>query len=253
MASPVSSVVMFTLWAMPSCSSASSSVTEKALVSSRLVSPSAMGGPAASRSAQPLTKASSSAAGTTRFTRPISAACLAEITSAKKANSFARCMPMSRGRSQVPPTSTLRPRREKISEKRAVSAATIRSQPSARLQPPPAATPLTLAMTGLGMRCSASATSATCRMAVIGGPCTGGPAERSAPEQKASPAPVMTSTRSVGLAATSRNTASSSFHMAPFMAFFFSGRLSVSVTTPLGMRSSSRVSMDVLSTGRSTG
>ena len=67
--------------------------------------------------------------------------------------------------------------------------------------------------------------------------------ERSAPEQKASPAPVMTSTRSVVDASTSRNTASSSLNIAAFIAFFRSGRLSVSVTTPLSARSSTSVSM----------
>ena len=57
---------------------------------------------------------------------------------------------MSRGRIQEPPKSTLRPRFEKISVKRARSDATTRSQPSARLQPAPAATPLTAAIVGIG-------------------------------------------------------------------------------------------------------
>ena len=112
--------------------------------------------------------------------------------------------------------------------------------------PAPTATPFTLAIVGFGMRCRASAMSATqcrrvrvCRVSLPRSP-------RSAPEQKASPAPVITRTRSVGVASTSRNTASSSSNIIRFIAFFFSGRSSVSVTTPLGARSRRTVSMSVL-------
>ena len=65
---------------------------------------------------------------------------------------------------------------------------------------------------------------------------------RSAPEQNPSPAPVITSTRSLGVSATSSNTSMSSRHIGPLMAFFFSGRLSVTVTTP-SARSTMSVSM----------
>jgi hypothetical protein len=58
------------------------------------------------------------------------------------------------------------------------------------------------------------------------------PGLRSAPEQNPSPAPVITSTRSVGVSATSSNTSISSRHIGPLIAFFFSGRFSVTVTTP---------------------
>ena len=55
---------------------------------------------------------------------------------------------------------------------------------------------------------------------------------RSAPAQNAPPEPVSTSTRSLALSATSRNTAISSSHIGPLMAFFLSGRWSVTVTMP---------------------
>jgi len=80
----------------------------------------------------------------------------AEMMSPKSASSLARWMPTRRGSSHVPPRSTVRPRLAKISEKRASFDATMRSQPSARLRPAPAATPLTLAMVGLGQSWSAS-------------------------------------------------------------------------------------------------
>ena len=152
MASAVSSVPELTDWAMPSASSASSIVIENEFESRRLVMPRAIGGPAARRLAQSATKASSSPAGTTRLTSPISAASFAEMMSAKSASSLARCMPTRRGRSHEPPKSMVSPRRAKISEKRACSEATMRSQPRARFMPAPTATPFTLAMTGLGMR-----------------------------------------------------------------------------------------------------
>src|SRR5262245_51156766 len=53
----------------------------------------------------------------------------------------------------------------------------------------------------------------------------------------------MTSTRSADESLTSRKTSRSSLNIAAFMAFFFSGRLRVSVTTPFGARSTRRVSM----------
>ena len=56
---------------------------------------------------------------------------------------------MRRGSSQMPPKSTTRPRRTKISEKRARSLAMTMSQPSARFIPAPTATPSTAATVGL--------------------------------------------------------------------------------------------------------
>ena len=77
---------------------------------------------------------------------------------------MARCMPTSRGNIHEPPKSTTSPRFEKISLKRARSDATIRSQPSARLQPAPAATPLTAAIVGLASSCSRNAARPTMRI-----------------------------------------------------------------------------------------
>jgi hypothetical protein len=107
--------------------------------------------------------------------------------------------------------------------------------------PAPAATPRTLAIVGCGMRCSAVATSLMWRM--LARPWVSRPPipETSAPEQNAPPAPVMTMTRSWSLAAISRNVSSSSFHIAAFAAFFFSGRFIVMVTIP-SARSTSNVS-----------
>ena len=103
--------------------------------------------------ASSLTVASSRSCGTTRFTRPMRSASAASITSARSTSSLARCMPTRRGSSHDPPKSTTRPRLAKISLNRARSEATIRSQPSARLQPAPAATPLTAAIVGLASSC----------------------------------------------------------------------------------------------------
>src|ERR1700722_5646812 len=64
--------------------------------------------------------------------------------------------------------------------------------------------------------------------------------ERSAPEQNAPPAPPTTNTRSARRLDTSSKTRSSSDHMVALIAFFFSGRLRVSRTTP-----ASRVSLIV--------
>src|SRR6266700_182323 len=111
---------------------------------------SATGGPAARRVAQSATNASSSSAGTTRLTMPKRSASAASTTSAKNASSLALCRPMSRGNSHEPPQSSDSPRWAKISEKRAASDATIRSHPSARLAPIPAATPGTFAIVGVG-------------------------------------------------------------------------------------------------------
>ena len=58
------------------------------------------------------------------------------------------------------------------------------------------------------------------------------PSVRSAPEQKASSAPVMTRARSARSASTWSKTSSSSTHIVGVIAFFLRGRFSVTVTTP---------------------
>ena len=59
-----------------------------------------------------------------------------------------------RGSNHDPPKSSDKPRRAKISEKRAFWLATTRSHPSAMLHPAPTATPRTLAIVGIGKRWS---------------------------------------------------------------------------------------------------
>ncbi len=132
----------------------------------------------------------------------------------------------------------------------------MRSQPSARLQPAPAATPFTAAMVGFGSSCRASAQRPTVRIPAIAlpapPPCSVfSLGVRSAPEQKPSPAPVSTSTRSSRLSATSVNRSISSRHIGVLIAFNRSGRFSVHVTTPPA-RSTSSVSNFTGSTPRST-
>ena len=255
MASAVSSVKKLTVWHRASSSTACCMVTDMALLSSVLVIDKAKGGPAARRCAQPSTNASSSRSATTRLRMPSSLASSADRMSAKYASSFARCRPISRGSSHDDPPSTDRPRREKISEKRALSDATVRSHARARPMPAPAAMPRILAMVGWGMRCSARITCPkNCirtRCGSWGLPLTPAGSAMSAPEQNAPPAPVRTSTRSSRRRATSVKVSDSSRHMRPLPAFLRSGRFSVTVTTPAS-RSTMIVSVltvDTLSTG----
>ena len=156
--------------------------------------------------------------------------------SAKNASSFAFCMPTIRGSSQLPPKSSESPRRVKISEKRARSAATTRSHPSARFMPAPTASPFTFAMVGFGSSYSARAAAFTSPIACSGG--SDGPsAARSAPAQKAFPAPVITRTRSVGQCDTSSRSRRKSSHPSCGTAFLRCGRSSVMVATPDALRS----------------
>src|SRR5262245_426355 len=228
---------------MASWWSASDRLVASPIVSMRLVSWSASGGPAASRRAQSSTKASSSPSGTTRFTMPMRSASFASSMSPSSASSFALWSPTSRGSSQEPPRSMASPRLTKISEKRALSPATIRSQPSARLRPAPTATPFTFAMVGFGISCSARPTQPKWCIWSSWWRAAPGLGVRSAPAQKAPAEPVNTSTRSLALSPTSRNTASSSSHMVASIAFRLSGRWSATVTMPSGERSTSRVFM----------
>ena len=63
---------------------------------------------------------------------------------------MARCVPTSRGRKYEPPVSGIRPSLQKGCRKLALSVAMTKSAASAKLQPAPAATPFTAAMTGIG-------------------------------------------------------------------------------------------------------
>ena len=104
----------------------------------------------AMRSASACVSAARSAAFTTRLTSPMRCASAASMISAVKISSFARASPTTRDSNQVPPPSGTSPIFPKTSPKRARSAATMRSQQSARLQPAPTAKPSTWAMVGRG-------------------------------------------------------------------------------------------------------
>src|SRR5947209_7093477 len=146
MASAVSADLKFTVWQVASYSRAWAREDSAPTWSWALIIDNASGGPEANREAHSSTALSSSTAGTTRFTNPNSSASAAEMTSAKYASSNALCSPTRRGSTQEPPQSNANPRFEKISEKRASSEATTRSQPNAKLALIPAATPGTLAI-----------------------------------------------------------------------------------------------------------
>ncbi len=164
--------------------------------------------------------AASSARGTTRLTRPSRSASAAGSSSPKKKSSFARWGPIE-ARQQVArrPRPGAMPRRTNTSMKVASSAASTRSQASARCIPPPAAVALTAAMTGFSQSRTAAikrcqpvrirrAASPTGRSGAPSG--RGGPGScdrRSAPVQKPfSPAPVTTTAR------TARSADASSSH-----------------------------------------
>ncbi len=206
----------------------------------------ALVGPLANRVASCWRVSSSSARGTTRFTRPSRYASAAGTSSPKKNSSLAFWMPTRRASSHAPPPSGAMPRRTKISMNFDSSAATTRSQASARCMPPPAAVPLTPAMTGFSQsRMEPTSRCQPLRMVLAPSPTTvsgapsgrgrraARPPRRSAPVQNAlSPAPVMTTTR------TSRSADASWTHspiwsrMALVIAFPASGRLSVIRATP---------------------
>ena len=167
--------------------------------------------------------------------------------SAKKASSLARWSPMSRGSSHDAPKSTDRPRLEKICENRAdvgrhhQVAAERHAHAGAGGHAPD------LGDGGLGQAVQPEGHVAEgphlhqVRVARAGRPrWTASP--RSAPEQKASPAPVSTMHPVVdGRRRRRRRSSSSSRHMVPLAAFLRSGRFMVTVTTP-SVRSTIRVS-----------
>ncbi len=143
---------------------------------------------------------------------------------------------MRRGRLQVVPKSGTMPSRgPKVATKWAELPATAMSQPSARPRPPPAATPLTRAIVGTGqatrarsagwkipsMICSTRSATSPCRTAL-----------RSAPEQKARPAPVTTTTLTLSSSETAPSAAVKSRINASFIEFNDSGRSRVIVATP---------------------
>ena len=108
--------------------------------------PSAPAPPPAARAS-----AISSAAGTTRLTRPICSASSAVTCRPVSSRSSATPLPTSRGSRCVPPYPGMMPRLISGWPSRAVSAAMRSVQAIASSQPPPSAKPLMAAMTGLPM------------------------------------------------------------------------------------------------------
>jgi hypothetical protein len=104
----------------------------------------------ASWAASASTSASSSSGATAALIIPIAAARSAGTSSPLNRICLARCVPTSRGSIQAPPIPGVRPRRIQNSPSEASVEPITMSHASARSQPPPTATPLSRAMTGLG-------------------------------------------------------------------------------------------------------
>ena len=135
----------------------------------------------------------------------------------------------------TPASAPVSPTREKAKPMRALAAITRRSQASASPTPPPKASPLIRAMTGIGKRCSAPMASRKARTAAStsagGDDCSRSNSAMSAPAQKCLPAPVNTSARARGAARTASTAAASSRPISMVIELARSGRLSVSRAT----------------------
>jgi hypothetical protein len=200
----------------------------------------------------------SSAAGTTRSTNPTRYASSASKRRDDHNRSSARLVPTRRGRSQLVPCSAIRPRRENEVVNDAVSAAKRRSHIIASTKPPPAATPLTAAMTGFGTRskklnsAGSSATSARAlpwpeAVSVCGGAlvsvfvllrelptpdaAVASSVTRSSPAQNPRPLPVMTMPITTGSAAARSTQLRIAAIIGCVIALSLSGRRSVTVAT----------------------
>ncbi len=141
---------------------------------------------------------------------------------------------MRRGSTAAPPAPGKTPKLACASPMRVLSAAMIRSQAIASSSPPAMVRPLSAAMVGLGSARRRSIMPAMrSRNALIGSSAAGtAPAFsntplRSAPAQKARPAPVSTSTRISGSRSICAMAASNSLHIVSDRAFIASGRFSV--------------------------
>ena len=188
---------------------------------------SASGALCATWRASAATAASRSAAATTRLTRPRPRAASAPMGSPVKSSSFVAAAPMVSTSFQVSATGTASPMRASGIAKRALSAATRRSQCNASSQPPAIASPCTAASVGCGQR---SRTSRACSRVCVS---TAPPARwaassaRSSPAQKAAPAPRTTMTRTAGAAAARSTAARRSAIMAVVSALRLAGRFRV--------------------------
>ena len=153
------------------------------------------------------------------------------------------------------------PMRPKTKPMRALSDARRKSIASVMVAPMPTAAPLIAAITGLVQLKIDSVTRPpvsrtplwiagssrrSCISLSVGRwvssrPKTLPPTDKSMPAQKARPAPVTTTARTVSSALAPLNAASSSFAISTVNAFILSGRLSVSVRIPSGETTQSRV------------
>src|SRR5215208_6072807 len=150
-------------------------------------------------------------------------------------------MPIRRGISHVPPQPGTRPIRVKATMKRALVDATRRSQAQAMSKPAPTASPLTIAITGFSIPLSPRISRCVClkpRRACSAERCGASPEARdaippmSAPAQKARPAPVSTTQRTLSSSPSSCTMSPSWAVIPPVSALSRSGRFNVSQATP---------------------
>ena len=198
------------------------------------MSASAFVGIAASRCASAFTVSAKASSSTHCQISPIACASAALSLSPVIASASARARPTRCGSSHVPPQSGISPIFENAWMKLAERAATTMSQPSAKLAPAPAATPLTAATTGTGIERMRSASGRYSR-SMTSPTSTSSPAMpaslRSCPAQKPRPAPVTTTQRTAASFAAASSAARSSACIAAVKLLSAAGRFSVSVRT----------------------
>lgn len=151
------------------------------------------------------------------------------ISSPENSRCFAVAGPVSATRRRVDDAAYTMPSLAGVTPKDAPSSANRRSQAAANWLPPPTQYPRITASVGRGNAASASsaATASAC-----GSPSGSRSEEMSAPAQKVSPAPVSTSTRTPGSAASRSSSPGSSPHIAAVIALRLAGLLITTVATP---------------------
>ncbi len=151
-------------------------------------------------------------------------------------NSMALAAPTRRTRVSKPPQSGISPIFTKLSENSVFSQPRRMSQARAIFMPPPAAGPLTPAITGCGMARSRLTTCSTVarwlsRTEVSLFSCHLAIASISPPAQNARPAPVITIQRTFGSVSNPRSPSSRTSRMLPARAFMAPGLFKVMVAT----------------------
>src|ERR1041384_48057 len=190
-----------------------------------LVARSAPIGLAANFSAVCVAVSDSSASGTTRVTSPIAAASSALNGWPNMNNSAARMYPKRAGNDQLEPNSGTSPRLTKGNWNFALSPAKTKSQCVSRVVPPPTAAPFTTAITGLSRLSSAFPRVACGLSPAFGGFCR--KSCTSLPAENESPAASQITTRISSSFAASLSASASAMYIAEVIAFFFSGRFTV--------------------------